>query len=468
MRGLLIGAALTMSLVGAAKAADLGRMPVKAPVTATLYNWTGFYVGGNFGYGVGHNSSEPFLGAPPTDRATLAPRGVLAGVQGGYNWQVNSLVVGVEADWQWTDERDTYCFSCAVAIGRGVGQEIPWFGTLRGRVGYAAGSVLFYATGGVAYGQIKQIIDCCFGAPTAIVNNTKTGWVAGGGIEAALAGNWTAKAEYLYTDFGNVSNVQLIPVAFGGPATQVASGDVRNHVGRVGVNYRFGGQGYVPSGGGASASAYNWTGVYLGGNLGYGVGRNATTQAFAGVLTDRLTIGPDGVLGGGQIGYNWQSGAAVIGLEGDIQGTDQRDTICRLCQPTAGFLYQNFTQEVSWFATVRGRLGYASGPALFYVTGGAAFGEIKTTVNQQSPPLNATSQFTNRKAGWTLGGGVEAALLGNWSVKAEYLYLDLGSISQTVIAPGFTASTLVSDVRDHVARVGLNYRFGSSPVVAKY
>lgn len=75
----------------------------------------------------------------------------------------------------------------------------------------------------------------------------------------------------------------------------------------------------------------------------------------------------------------------MIGLEGDIQGTDQRDTICRLCQPTAGFLYQNFTQEVSWFATVRGRLGYASGPALFYVTGGAAFGEIKTTVNQQSP-----------------------------------------------------------------------------------
>ncbi len=105
---------------------------------------------------------------------------------------------------------------------------------------------------------------------------------------------------------------------------------------------------------------------------------------------------------------------------------------------------------------------------MFYVTGGAAFGEIKTTVNQQSPPLNETSQFTNRKAGWTIGGGIEAALMGNWSARAEYLYLDLGSISQTVIAPGFTASTLVSDVRDHVARVGLNYRFGGSPVVAKY
>ena len=165
---------------------------------------------------------------------------------------------------------------------------------------------------------------------------------------------------------------------------------------------------------------------------------------------------------------NWQTGNLVLGAEADWQWTGQKDTICRLCQPTAGFLNQNFTQDLSWLATARGRLGYAAGPALFYVTGGAAFGEIKTTINQQNPPLNQTSQFNSTKTGWTIGGGIEAALGGNWSAKAEYLYVDLGNVAYTVTQPGFGPLTLATDVRDHVGRVGVNYRFGSGPVVAKY
>ncbi|MBR1212074.1 outer membrane protein [Bradyrhizobium sp. JYMT SZCCT0180] len=474
MKRLLLGLVIAVATVASAQAADLAARPVKAPIAASVYSWTGFYIGGNFGYGVGHNSSEPFFGAPPTDRVTLAPRGVLGGLQIGYNWQAGNWVLGAEADWQWTDQRDSYCFNCISfppgVIGRGVAQEMPWFGTVRGRLGYAAGPALFYATGGLAYGEIRQTLDCCFGAPTATATNSKTGWTAGGGVEAALAGNWTAKVEYLYVDLGSVSNTQIIPLAFGG-GTQVATSDVRNHVGRVGVNYRFGAP-PAPAAAPMFAKApvllaYNWTGAYVGGNVGYGVARNAGVQTFA-LPNDQLTISPDGVVGGAQAGYNWQSGSVVLGLEGDFQWSGQKDTICRLCQPTLGTLTQNFTQEMSWLATARGRLGYAAGPALFYVTGGAAFGEIKTTINQQSPPLNQTSQFNSTKTGWTVGGGIEAALGGNWSAKAEYLYVDLGNVTYTVTQPGFGPLTLATDVRDHVGRVGVNYKFGSGPVVAKY
>ena len=460
MNRLLLGLVIAVATVASAQAADLAARPVKAPIAASVYSWTGFYVGGNFGYGVGHNSSEPFFGAPPTDRVTLAPRGVLGGVQIGYNWQVGNWVLGTEADWQWTDQRDSYCFNCISfppgVIGRGVAQEMPWFGTVRGRLGYAAGPALFYATGGLAYGEIRQTLDCCFGAPTATATNTKTGWTAGGGVEAALAGNWTAKVEYLYVDLGSVSNTQIIPLAFGG-GTQVATSDVRNHVGRVGVNYDLAPLRPRQLRLCSPKLPLNWTGAYVGGNVGYGVARNAGVQTFV-LPNDQLTIAPDGVVGGAQAGYNWQVSSVVLGLEGDFQWSGQKDTICRLCQPTLGTLTQNFTQELSWLATARGRLGYAAGPALFYVTGGAAFGEIKTTINQQSPPLNQTSQFNGTKTGWTIGGGIEA----------EYLYVDLGNVTYTVTQPGFGPLTLATDVRDHVGRVGVNYKFGSGPVVAKY
>ena len=194
MKRLLLGLVIALLTVASAQAADLAARPVKAPIAASVYSWTGFYVGGNFGYGVRHNSSEPFFGAPPTDRVTLAPRGVLGGLQIGYNLQAGNWVSAPKPTG--SGRTKGICIASTawfpVGIGRGVAQEMPWFGTVRGRLGYAAGPALSYATGGLAYGN-PATLDCCFGAADRDRDEYQDRWTAGGGVEAALAGNWTAK-----------------------------------------------------------------------------------------------------------------------------------------------------------------------------------------------------------------------------------------------------------------------------------
>jgi outer membrane immunogenic protein len=166
---------------------------------------------------------------------------------------------------------------------------------------------------------------------------------------------------------------------------------------------------------------------------------------------------------------NWQYDHLVIGVEGDWQWTGQKDSLCRDCTVTPNTLTQTIEHKIPWFATVRGRVGFAVGPALFYATGGVAFAEIDlNTVNTRPPFSPGTASIRFSKTGSVVGGGIEAALGGNWTAKVEYLYLDLGGISATV--PDFVPGSVVvlnSDVRDHVARFGLNYRFGG-PVVARY
>jgi outer membrane immunogenic protein len=451
MKKLLVAGIAVSAFYGAAAlAAD---MPAKAPVykasPAAIYDWTGFYVGGNAGYGVGRDpGSEADVGAANADKVTLAPHGWLGGVQAGYNWQAQNWVLGIEGDWQWTGQKDSFCFNdpnCGAAGERGGVHELPWFATARGRIGYATGPTLFYATGGVVFAQVKQTIFD--GALATTFDNSKTGWTVGGGIEAALGGNWTAKIEYLFIDLGNVSNSD---------GAFAASSAVRDHVARLGLNYRFGGTG---SGVGTPVvAAYNWTGSYAGANVGYGVSRDSTHQLLGG-LEDALVITPGGAIAGGQLGYNWQSGHTVVGVEADAQWSGQKDQLCRLCPPLPGFTTQFISNEMPWFATARTRLGYASGSTLFYATGGAAFANIKLNASNTITVIGTNSaSVSSDRAGWTVGGGIEAALAGNWTAKIEYLYMDLGSVSASV-GPLITSS-LTSEIRDHVVRVGLNYKFG--------
>jgi outer membrane immunogenic protein len=464
-------------LAGPATAADL---PVKAappPVSAPAYNWTGFYLGGTLGYSVARDPSAPTFPTfgPPFDQVTLAPGGWVGGVEGGYNWQINRWLVGLEADWQWTGEKDSFCLDCS-PLGRGIEQKLPWFATARGRIGYAVGPALFYATGGAAFGDVRTTLSCC-GPPSQIsapITEHKTGWTAGGGVEGALAGNWTAKIEYLYVNLGNTTDSFVIP-AFA-PAFMVGTSSIRDHIFRIGLNYRFGGTPYQAAGTASSsmpvkapivaaAAPYSWTGFYLGGNIGYSVGRNQIGQSFAGIPNDQFTFAPAGWLGGGQLGFNVQTGSVVFGVEGDWQWSDEHDTgLCRDCPATAGFLYQLVGQKLPWFATVRGRVGYAAGPVLFYVTGGAAFTQLHTDYTEAVLPIFNFASFDNNKTGAAAGGGIEAALGGNWSAKVEYLYMNFGAISVTVpSAATFAPVTLSSQVRDNVVRIGLNYKFTPGP-----
>ena len=180
---------------------------------------------------------------------------------------------------------------------------------------------------------------------------------------------------------------------------------------------------------------YNWSGFYLGVNGGGGFGTSAWDSTGSFNLS--------GALAGGTIGYNYQIGHAVIGAEGDIDWSGMKGST------TAGCAAGCQTSD-SWLSTVRARLGYAADRFLPYVTGGAAFGDIRA-----STPGFAGSSTTN--AGWTVGAGIEFAIAGNWTAKAEYLYVDLGNFN-CGLGCGTAAVNHVS-FSDNILRGGFNYRF---------
>jgi outer membrane immunogenic protein len=231
---------------------------------------------------------------------------------------------------------------------------------------------------------------------------------------------------------------------------------------------------------------YNWTGFYIGGNVGYSWGRSRdtatlTTGAGTVLFTDTLSHNMDGVVGGGQIGYNWQTSNWLWGLEADFQGTGQRGDHVFICPAgicTPGLAAPGpavpvaLDQKLEWFGTFRGRVGVAVVPTVvLYATGGLAYGDVKTSATVAG--LGTTSS-DNVRVGWTVGGGVEAAL-GNsaWTAKLEYLYMDIGRSAGTfatttgALGGGTLVATYNSRVTDNIVRAGLNYRFGG-PVIAKY
>ena len=254
---------------------------------------------------------------------------------------------------------------------------------------------------------------------------------------------------------------------------------------------------------------YSWTGLYLGGNVGYSWGNSQTDLTFrdtagAGILFGSSTRpNMDGAIGGGQIGYSYQIGNIVWGIESDIQAADQTGNatfICpgAICSPRAplpppGPVLATINQRLEWFGTLRGRVGVTAIPTvLLYMTGGLAYGEVDTngTLSGFStgglgcpaagcPPalpeflLSTTLGTNDLRVGWTIGAGIEAALWGNWTGKLEYLYIDLGSLSGTgansAIFPPI-ATDFNSHICDNIVRVGLNYRWGleNAPVIARY
>ncbi|HEY6022549.1 MAG TPA: outer membrane beta-barrel protein, partial [Pseudolabrys sp.] len=371
-------------LASASYAADMpAKMPVKAPPPAG-YSWTGFYIGVNGGYGVARDPSAlfNFTNPPPgtqqfADSWNLAPAGVLGGIQAGYNYQIDRWVFGIEADFQGSDQKDSVCLICSTASGAAfVDQKMPWFGTVRGRIGWAAGPILSYFTGGWAYGRVETNLSfgsAAAGFAGASTRDNRSGWTIGTGLEAALAGNWTAKVEYLYASLGT-TEVPFVNSTTGFSRTMVTS-EIRNRIIRAGLNYRFGPTTGTGSSTFPAPTFRNWAGFYAGGNGGYGVGRNPSelpvTMGGVLVLDDQWKESPGGYFGGAQVGYAWQTANIVYGLEADIQGTGMKDSACiALCGGTG--VSETVDQKLPWFGTVRGRLGYAAGPALFYLTGGLA------------------------------------------------------------------------------------------------
>ncbi len=229
--------------------------------------------------------------------------------------------------------------------------------------------------------------------------------------------------------------------------------------------------------------AWSWTGFYTGVNLGYGWGSSNTTVSFfdpTGILsTSQSRFGVDGVLGGAQAGYNWQVNNWVWGLETDFQGTGQRGTgtyICPVTACAAGPFTDSLTQRIDWFGTTRVRAGWVPVPdSLWYVTGGVAYADIRTseTISGGTPVQpSASLGFNTVKAGWALGAGYEGHLAGNWSWKIEYLFMDFGNVAGSGITPiissgvGFCdthvcnlGTSFSSALTDNIVRLGLNYKW---------
>ena len=195
-----------------ASAADLPRgAPYRAPVYALQYNWTGFYLGINGGGGFGDSDWNGFA-------VSNKPSGGMIGGTAGYNWQGagSPWVFGLEGDIDWTNIKDST--ACG---GLNCQTKNNWFGTVRGRVGYAFDRFLPYFTGGLALGDVEARRTGFAGS-----KDTNAGWTVGVGIEGVIAGNWTAKVEYLYADLGDTTCSAL---ACGTATCQGNYGSLFNH-----------------------------------------------------------------------------------------------------------------------------------------------------------------------------------------------------------------------------------------------
>jgi outer membrane immunogenic protein len=192
---------------------------------------------------------------------------------------------------------------------------------------------------------------------------------------------------------------------------------------------------------------FSWTGFYAGINGGYAWGQSSWSDPAVGANSGNF--GTSGGLVGGQLGYNWQTGPFVLGVETDADWLNAKGSTAGpggVCASDGGGMCR--TQQ-SWLGTTRARFGYSFDRWLPYITGGVAYGNI-----QAVQPTGTTSS-TN--AGWTAGGGVEYGINRNWSAKLEYLHVDLGTASFMGAASG--TNTLAVPVTNDLVRAGINYHW---------
>ncbi len=233
---------------------------------------------------------------------------------------------------------------------------------------------------------------------------------------------------------------------------------------------------------------FTWTGVYIGGQIGYQWGTTTPAEfGPGGIFASGLSsYDPSGVVGGAHVGFNYQVSQFVFGLEGDVDGTSYSASSSFLGAAPAAFT--NYNSRINAEGSIRGRVGIAWDRALFYATGGVAFADIRTSYASPGTPgvpapvgavalpaIPATppgvDSFSNSRIGWTVGGGIEYAITNNWSVRAEYRYTDFGHLTDSLVAtyPGFVVRTHITD---NAVRAGFSYKFDwytpPAPVVAKY
>jgi outer membrane immunogenic protein len=212
-----------------------------------IYNWSGFYIGGHIGGLWGDKDWTDVTLPPAISLLSHDVSGFLAGGQAGFNFQSGAFVFGIEGQWSWTNaDGEHTCVQPIVVVavipGLNCRTEMDWVATVAGRIGYAFNNVLLYAKGGVAFASEEYSVFLTGLAPPtgpAITagDDTRTGWMVGGGIEYGFTPNWSAKIEYNFMDFGSERIDFIDPLT--GLLLAGIDIDQQVHVVKAGINYRF-------------------------------------------------------------------------------------------------------------------------------------------------------------------------------------------------------------------------------------
>jgi outer membrane immunogenic protein len=237
MKKILIACIGAAAFCGApALAADMAVKAPPPPVVATAYSWTGFYIGGDIGYGWGQSTgvlNDGIFNTSPVPY-TADPKGIIGGGYAGYNYEISPFVVGVEADWQAADVSGSGTGICCGGLSYTMNSKISSYSSLRGRLGFAQDRWLVFATGGWAWGDAKTSYSATGAAPFYTNKIDGSGATVGAGFEYAVTNNWLARIEYRHTDFGSHGFENLTPCACGENGNRLTLNDIR-----LGAAYKF-------------------------------------------------------------------------------------------------------------------------------------------------------------------------------------------------------------------------------------
>ena len=486
--------AFRLTLAGPIDTIDLPRMAAefeRALPTyqrpAANYDWTGFYVGAyvdsswlksNSG-AVNNVTGAPF---PATGLNSTQWGG---GVQLGFDYMLPSrIVLGVAAD---ISSGGTKTATASDPSGISANQTTVFDSeTIRGRIGYAADNILFYATGGFAWSNAQfvrtqltgTLNDVTAGADEA-VNKGILGWTGGGGFAYAFAQNWNVFAEYRYTSFG--TSTAPLPLSQLTTSTTTTMSAVE-----FGVNYKFPSSGQfagappAPYPAGAPSPAlvhksppgrytYDWTGIYFGGDGSFGWTTSKRTLLDAiGTPLAPFSYRVNGPVAGLFVGGNYQIDKVVLGVEGDWQWSNLLGNNQILAPlgaagtfPSGPFLVSTTVKD---YASVRGRLGLAFDRFLVFGTGGWAWGNPLTSYAL----IGAAPFFNNGRSstGWTSGLGVDYAFTDSVVGRIEYRYTSLetsGFVSAATNTAAASDRLSISDLR-----AGIAYKIGGPSDTVKF
>lgn len=463
VRAALLTASSALSILLALPALAGDQSAVGSKATRPGGSWTGFYLGTYAGaglvdslWGPGTNmlsggANQPFPFSGPS-------AGALIGGQLGYNYQIGSFVIGAEGDLGTGTLYGTA--RCGHNWYSVCNSDTDLLATLTGRVAYAFDNVLLYGKAGAAFINSSYSASGSDYAGQLSGAAFRTGWTVGAGVEAPLTPQMSVKAEYAYLDFGT-SNLTLQ----NGLHTSVVAVSTSAQMVKLGLNWRPGGPPLPGSGSPLPTPGRDWSGFYLGVHAGGAWGRDDWSSP-TGFLADASKYGsfpgganPMGLLGGGQMGFNLQSGPWVVGIEASASAADidayakcDAGNSKALDDPTGRTCHDS----VAALGSIAGRVGQSWGDLLVYGKAGGAF--VNSSGDVFDMERLARYAQSGTRWGWMLGSGVEYAISQNISAFMEYDYYDFGTQSLTYSGWGKSAGASFRQRLDAV-RMGLNYRF---------